>query len=183
MKRKYITKTSDDYSLLDNHTGEVLKYSQVRKVSLEDFIMIFFSSIPELAKLTGQKLKVLMVCWMYADYGNSERESEVINDATFKDAVRRYEPMLSDSNIDACFSDFVKGGILRRICRGRYALNHNYFFRGKLSDRSKLAYKVVVDPKDIKKTKDGSCYCFFTKSVEIVNIDDEGVDLPRLSEE
>lgn len=174
MADKYITETSEDYAILDKHTGEILKYQQTIKVTREGFILLFFYSIPELAKLTGQRLKVLMVCWMRASYGDPGKESEVINDSDFKEEVRVYEPKMSDANIDACFSEFVKKNILRRICRGRYALNHNYFFRGKLSDRSRLAFKVEVDPKTAKKVKGRPSYSFFTKSIEIVELNEDG---------
>lgn len=57
---KFITETSKDYSIVDNHTGELLELRQTRKLSLEEFIMVFFSSYPELFKLRGLQLKVLM---------------------------------------------------------------------------------------------------------------------------
>ena len=33
-----ITKTSDDYSLLDKRTGEIIEYKQTKKVELGEFI-------------------------------------------------------------------------------------------------------------------------------------------------
>lgn len=170
MAQKYITKKSEDYALLDRHTGEILDYNQTIKLDLRDFIMVFFASIPEIVKLDGQKLKVLAVCWMQSDLGKAVKGNVVHNNASFKEQVRMFSPNMSDSAIDGAFSYLVKHNMLRRVCRGEYELNHHYFFRGKLSDRSKLAFKIEVDPKTAKKAKNGSNYCFFTKSVEIVEI-------------
>lgn len=177
MAQKYITKKSEDYALVDKHTGELLDYNQTIKVDLRAFIMIFFASIPEIIRLNGQKLKVLAVCWLMSDIGKAEKGNLVHNNASFKEEVRKYAPNMSDSAIDGAFSYLVRHNMLRRICKGEYELNHRYFFRGRLSDRSRLAYKVEVDPKTVEKMKGSSNYCFFTRSVEIVQIDDENMDI------
>lgn len=52
----YITESSKDYSIVDKRTGELLELKQTRKLSLEEFIMVFFSSYPELFKLKGLQL-------------------------------------------------------------------------------------------------------------------------------
>lgn len=173
MKDTYITKESDDYSLLDLHTGEVLSYKQTIKVSIKDFIMLFFASIPEIMKLESQKLKVLAVCWMASEYGNSEKGNVVHNNTTFKEKVREYAPSMTDAAIDVAFSYLVKHGMLCRICKGEYELNPQFFFKGKLNDRSKLMLKIEVDPKTARKAEGKTSVCFFCKSFEIVEVDDE----------
>lgn len=169
MKKKYVTEKSKDYSLLDNNTGEILEYNQVKKVSIEEFIMVFFASYPELMKLEGQKLKMLMMCWKLSTFGG-KRGNIVINDSSFKEEVRKYEPKMSNSNIDACFSYLTAKGIMRRICKGRYELNSDYFFKGSLSDRSHLQFCVEVDPKkEVKMNSEGRIsFCMFARSINIV---------------
>lgn len=177
MAQKYISKKSEDYALVDKHTGELLDYYQTRKLTIEKFIYVYLTSVPELAKLTGMELKILALCWLTSDFGNAETGNVVHNNASFKIEAQKHIPGISDSSIDVTFGKLVKKNMLRRVCKGEYQLNSDYFFKGKLSDRSKLAYKIIVNPKDLKKTKDGSSYCFFTRSVEIVNIDEENIDL------
>lgn len=169
MKKKYITLKSKNYSLLDNNTGEILDYSEVKKVTLEDFIMVFFSSYPEIMRLEGQKMKVLMLCWKLSTFGGKESGNIIINDQEFKRRVREYEPNMSDSNIDACFSVLVKKGLLVRICKGRYELNPTYFFKGALSSRSHLMFSVEVDPsiEIMGENSKKSDKCFFIKSLTI----------------
>lgn len=148
MKTKYITETSKDYALLDKHTGDLLDYKRSRKVTMDEFIMIFFASYPELMEVPGQKLKVLMCCWKYSTYGTSEDANIFINDKVFKEHVREYEPKMSDGSIDVAISFLSKKGLLWKLCKGRYALNKDYFFKGKLNDRSKLKMSFEVDSKD-----------------------------------
>lgn len=170
MANKYITQKSNDYAILDKHTGEILDFNQVKKVSLDEFIMVFFTAYSELFKLEGQKLKILMLCWRYSTFGGEEGNI-VINDACFKKKVREYEPTISDSNIDSCISFLTKRGLLIRQCKGRYELNPQYFFKGSLSDRSHLKLCVEVDPKNKIEVeeKDGKkSFCFLVHSVSVI---------------
>lgn len=170
MKAKYITETSEDYKLLDKNTGELLDYKQTKKVTMDEFIMIFFASYPELLKMKGQKLKVLMLCWKYSTYGNPDEGNVFINDKVFKDHVREYEPSMTDGAIDVAISELSKRGLLLKQCRGRYILNKNYFFKGKLSDRSRLKMSFVVDGKDEagKPVKKSVCFFCYSKILEDV---------------
>ena len=145
---KFITETSKDYSLLDNHTGEILKYKQTRKLSVDEFIMVFFASYPQLLKLRGVQLKVLMCCWKYSSYNaESEEEGNIIhNNASFKEYCKSEGLETSDANIDNAISALCKNGLLFKKCRGEYMLNPRYFFKGKLSKRSRIQFNVVVEP-------------------------------------
>lgn len=145
---KFITETSKDYSLLDNHTGEILKYKQTRKLSVDEFIMVFFASYPQLLKLKGVQLKVLMCCWKYSSYNaESEEEGNIIhNNVSFKEYCKSEGLETSDANIDNAISALCKNGLLFKKCRGEYMLNPRYFFKGKLSKRSRIQFNVVVEP-------------------------------------
>lgn len=171
--KKYITEKSKDFSLLDNHTGEILDYNQVKKVSIEEFIMVFFSSYPEILKLEGQKLKILMLCWKYSTFGGDEGNI-ITNNLLFKTKVREYEPSISDAAIDVAISTLAKKGILRRVCKGQYELNPDYFFKGTLSKRSKLRFSVEVEPVDKRGRGDNAkeSFCFFVNGITAYKAED-----------
>lgn len=139
---------NEDYSLLNNHTGELEDFYQSKKVSIDEFIMVFFSSYPEIFKLRGVTLKVLMCCWKHSSYKiSSEMEGNIMNNNTvFKEYCRSQGLVTSDANIDNAVSELAKKEFLIKRCRGEYMLNPKYFFKGSLSSRSKLAFQVYVDP-------------------------------------
>lgn len=162
MQQSFVTNKSEDYSLLDNHTGEILDFYQTKKVSLDEFIMVFFSCIPKIMELQGSYLKILICCWKFSSFNplNTTEGNIVPNNLRFKQYVRSCGINTSDANIDNAFSELRKKGFLIKMCRGEYMLNPEYFFKGTLSQRSKLRFSVVVEP-----TRDGidthSSACFF----------------------
>ena len=143
----FITKTSPDYSLLDNNTGEILEYRQTKKLSLDEFIMVFFTSCPMLLKLKGFNLKVLICCWKFSSYNyENDKEGNIIhNNSSFKDYCRAEGLETSDASIDNAISQLKKNGFLIKKCKGEYMLNPKYFFKGTLSKRSKLQLNLVVE--------------------------------------
>lgn len=145
-----ITKTSDDYCLLDKSTGEITEYKQTKKVELGEFIQVYFSSCPQIMKLKGSYLKVLMCIWKYSTYNPAnEMEGNLIyNTPLFKKYC--HDEGVSDSNalIDNAFSKLNKEGIIIKKCRGAYMLNPEYFFKGSLSSRTKILYTYKVEPTD-----------------------------------
>jgi hypothetical protein len=152
---RYITETSKDYSVVDNHTGELLELKQTRKLSLEEFIMVFFSSYPELFKLKGLQLKILMCCWKHSTY-NKENDLSgniVHNNTSFKEHCREEGLQLSDASIDNNISALCKAGLLRKKCRGEYLLNPDYFFKGSLSQRTKVLMSFIVAPEEEEEEK------------------------------
>ena len=146
----FITEKSKDYSLLDNNTGELLEYRKTRRLSFDEFIMVFISSFPSLMKLKGIQLKVLICCWKYSSY-NKETDTEgnvIHNTATFKQYCHNNGLDTSDACIDRAFVQLRKSGLLIKRCKGEYILNPKYFFKGTLSARTKIAYDFVVEPED-----------------------------------
>ena len=148
--KKYITEKSEDYSILDNHTGEILDLNLTRKISLDEFIMVFFSSCPELMNLTGNHLKVLICCWKHSSYNpdNEERGNVVHNGASFKEACKENGLDVSSAVIDNAISALCKKGFLIKKYRGEYLLNPQYFFKGRLSSRSKVQVNYIVEPEE-----------------------------------
>ena len=143
----FVTRTDPDYSLLDNHTGEILKWKRTRIVSVDEFIMFFFASMPDLFKLKGLQLKVLMCCWKCSTYNDVESEGNLVtNNKLLKDYIRSCGLDISDSAIDVIIHYLAKSNILIKKCKGTYMLNPEYFFRGKLAEKSKLELKMVTSP-------------------------------------
>ena len=150
---KYIKEKSKDYSIVDNCTGEILDLYQTKKVSLDEFIMVFFANNAQLMKLKGLYLKVLICCWKFSSY-NAEYEEEgniVHNNASFKEFCKQDGLNTSDASIDNAISYLNKEGLLIKKCRGEYMLDPRYFFKGRLSKRSKIMYNIVVEPEETDK--------------------------------
>lgn len=145
---KYITEKSDVYSLYDNITGELLEYKQVRKVSMDEFIMVFFTSYPELMKLSGVQLKILMCCWKLSSFNplNETVGNIVHNNPMFKEYCREEGLNAPDASIDNAISQLCKKRLILKRCKGEYMLNPEYFFKGTLSNRSKIDLRFIVEP-------------------------------------
>ena len=143
----FVTQTDPDYSLLDVHTGEVLEWKRTRVVSVDEFIMFFFASMPDLFKLEGLQLKVLMCCWKHSTYNDVEREGNIVcNNKLLKDYIHQCGLNISDGAIDVIIHRLAKENILIKKCRGTYMLNPQYFFKGRLAEKSKLELRIVTNP-------------------------------------
>lgn len=144
---KYITEKSETHALLDKETGEIRDLNITKKVTLDEFIMVFFASYPELLKLSGLQLKVLMCCWKYSTYNanNAEEGNLLHNNAYFKQYCNEDGLNVPDASIDNAISFLSRKDLLIKRCRGEYLLNPNYFFKGKLTDRSKISYNLLVN--------------------------------------
>lgn len=146
----FVKLKSQDYSLLDNRTGEILEYRQTKKVTLSEFMMVFFSSYTDMLKLTGLEIKVLMCIWTHSSFNsrNSKDGNIIHNDAVFKENCKQDGLNTTNANIDNVFSKLCKMGFLIKKCRGTYLLNPKYFFKGTLSDRTKIQYNIMVEPEE-----------------------------------
>ena len=148
MKTKYEKEKSEFLHVYDDQTGELTDYYELRKVTLDEFIMVFFSCYPELYKLNGVQLKVLMGCWKYSSYNSANyAEGNIVhNNPSFKEFCRQDGLVTSDANIDNAISTLCKKGLLIKRCKGEYILDPRYFFKGKLSDRSRIKFTLLVEP-------------------------------------
>lgn len=142
----FITQTDPDYSLLNNHTGEIREWKRTKVVSIDEFIMVFFASMPDLFKLKGLQLKVLMCCWKHSSYNNVIEEGNIVyNNKLLKDYIRSCGLEITDSAIDVIIHNLSKEKILIKKCKGTYMLNPQYFFKGKLADKSKLELRMITN--------------------------------------
>lgn len=142
------TFVNEDYALLDKHTGEIKELKQTRTITLDEFIMVFFASCPELLRLRGLHLKVLICCWKFSSF-NPECEAEgdlIHNDSVFKNKCKSFGLTISNASLDNAISYLSKHRFLIKKCKGVYLLNPNYFFKGRLSDKSKIDIHFKVEP-------------------------------------
>lgn len=148
MKDKYVSRPSEDYALIDKHTGELLVYNQHEKVSVDEFIMIFFYKYTDLFKLSGTQLKILMCCWKLStlNFYGSNKGNVIHNNISFKEYCKKSGLTASKACIDNTICYLCKLGLLLKKCKGEYILNPEYFFKGTLSDRMKVRYCIEVDP-------------------------------------
>lgn len=163
--KKYIYKTEEnpDFKLLDVHTGELLKFNQTKKIPIEEFIMVYLASIPEMFDLQGQQLKLLMAIWRLSSFNKAwcEDGNIFLNDQSTKEAIRRMGLNMSDSNIDVSLHKITEKGFLIKLGKGKYLLNPKYFFKGTLSERSQMRLSVEVDPI----TKENRCFLMVSRTI------------------
>lgn len=147
MKNLVVTE-DPDYSLLDKHTGEIKEWKRTRVVDVDEFIMFFFASMPDLFQLEGLHMKVLMCCWKASSYNDVETEGNIVsNNRLLKEYIRQCGLDISDNTIDVVIHNLAKKNILIKKCKGTYMLNPQYFFKGKLADKSKLELRMITNPK------------------------------------
>lgn len=145
--RNFETQVDPDFSLIDNHTGEIQEWRRTKVVSVDEFIMFFFASMPDLFKLKGLQLKVLMCCWKHSTYSDVEKEGNIVyNNRMLKDYIRQCGLDITDGAVDVIIHNLAKDNILIKKCKGAYLLNPQYFFKGKLAERSKLELRMITNP-------------------------------------
>ncbi|MBO6232816.1 MAG: replication/maintenance protein RepL [Clostridia bacterium] len=130
-------------------TGEVLGAIAITKTQkIEDFIIVFLKSLPILSDLDGNSMKVMQACWILSSFNSKQNcEGNVIdNNPAFKDSVRKLGYDVSDGCINNSISKLCKKEALIKRCRGSYMLNPTYFFKGTLTDRSKLQSLLTYEP-------------------------------------
>jgi hypothetical protein len=144
MYKKYENVPVKNKLILDELTGEIKTFSQVRKVNYDDFILVFLKTIPDMMNLEGNQLKLLMLVWKRSSF-NAENETEgniFTNNVLFKEYVRNSGLDLGDSAIDSYISKLTKLGFLIKKCKGMYMLNPKYFFKGMKGDASRLSLTI-----------------------------------------
>jgi hypothetical protein len=139
-KRIYTIVNHPELGIVNNTTGEIISgVADIKCETIDEFIMCFMSSIPQVVKLDGNTIRVLMWCWKFSSFNPSIPEANVItNDQAFKQKIRQEGGDMTNSTIDKAIHTLYKEGMLLRRCKGSYFLNPDYFFRGTLSNRARL---------------------------------------------
>lgn len=151
---KYITQTNPNLCILDKNTGEIIDYKETKKVNLDTYIMCYFCSIPELMELQGSELKFLMCLWKLSTCNWVKPEFNMItNNKMLYKSLQELNYNVTENRINVLFNKLTKKEILIRLCRGTYALNPKYFFKGTLSNRTKLQLSLIVEPQNFDNSK------------------------------
>ena len=148
MARKiYIRTDEPELRVVNTTTGEIVSgVSTVKCSNIDDFIMCFLSSIKEVAALDGNSIRHIQYCWKYSSFNYHIPEANVIvNDQDFKETIRQNGLNTSDAVINNSINRLYKAGMLLKKCKGKYMLNPKYFFKGSLTNRSKLQLNVIYD--------------------------------------
>ena len=147
--KKIFTQIDDPrLNVVDSATGEIISaVKRVKAETIDDFMMVFLNGLNYLFKLDGKELKVLMCCWKASSISTMENSANLFaNNVVFKNYVRKQGLELSDSAIDNYVHKLAKKGTIKRMCKGYYMLNPDYFFKGRLSERSKLKLELEYNP-------------------------------------
>lgn len=148
MSKKIFTKIlHPELNVVNTATGEIVSgVANIKCDTIDEFIMCFMSSIPQVVQLDGNTIRVLMWCWKFSSFNPNIPEANVItNNQAFKDKIRQEGGDMTNATIDKAIHILYKEGMLLRRCKGSYFLNPDYFFKGTLSDRAKLQYCVTLD--------------------------------------
>lgn len=144
---KYVTEKVEGIKCLIEDTGELKDVKITKKVSYDEFLLIFLSSMPEMMKLHGSQLKILIACWKYSSFNpiGSNDGNIIHNNINFKNVIRKEGLDLTNAAIDVYISQLSKLGFLIKRCKGEYMLNPKYFFKGRHTDATKLSLTIETD--------------------------------------
>ena len=125
--------------------GEILsaKITTLKKVTAEQFCQIYLQDNEEFFTLTKSESNLLSVCWLMSTYYEDKDLKYPGNRITcnkqFKNIVNE-KTGLAESTIRNSLVSLVKKEMLIKDSeyKGVYYLNPKYFFKGKISDRTKL---------------------------------------------
>lgn len=135
--------------VVNTDTGEIISaVADVKYESVDEYVMVFLNTLPILESLKGSEKSVLHACWILSTFNPKvDIGNVIINDTYFKDRVRLLGFNLTDGIVNNAISVLSKKNILIKRCKGSYYLNPAYFFKGTLTDRSKLAFRLQKQAK------------------------------------
>lgn len=141
---------SHQKTVVDKETGEVLSVQStiVKRVKPDEFIQVYLEDMSGLMNLKSMsETKILYVLWKYSNYieeDDSYIGNKFILDKSLKDKITQHTS-LGESTIKNVICSLSKRGIIIKDKKYKmnYYLNPIFFFKGKLSDRSKCYSKVI----------------------------------------
>lgn len=130
--------------VVDSETGNIDGFLVKRVCETpEDFIKLYLASVDELIDLDPRLLQVLLICVKHSTFSktNGLEGNFFNNNKAFKDNCRQVikskEP-LKDNAINVYVHRLTELQVIIRYCRGSYVLNPKYFFKGTITNRSRL---------------------------------------------
>ena len=137
-------------TIIDQETGEIIEQESVviKKLKPHEFIQVYLEDMSGLMQLKSiSETKILYVLWKYSNYiedDDSYIGNKFILDKSLKDKILN-ETGFVESTVKNTISSLVKRGILIKDKKYKmnYYLNPIYFFKGKLSDRTRCFNKTI----------------------------------------
>lgn len=134
-------------SYLNEDDEVIVGVSSIELHDIDSFIMCFLESIPEIQKLEGNSIRVLLWCWKLSRYDKDlDTNNEFVVDQLFRNKIREQGGDLTDGVINLGIHNLHKQGFIIRISKGHYYLNPKYFFKGSLNKRSHLRRVINYKP-------------------------------------
>lgn len=130
--------------------GEIVSADIVslKKVTAEQFCQVYLQDNDEFYSLSKAESNILAICMYlslyYDDPDLNWPGNKITYDAFFKDTLIK-KTKLAESTIKNSMSNLVKKQMLLRDpkYKGTYYLNPKYFFKGRVTDRTKIITKTI----------------------------------------
>lgn len=134
---------------VSTETGEIIStdITTIRKCKdLEEFCQIYLSDYEEFSNLSKAEHNVLVLCWKYSAFYKDLNlpGNKITFDKQLKDIIKE-KTGLAESTVKNSFTSLVKKELLLKDgeYKSIYYLNPKFFFKGNISDRTKLVKHTI----------------------------------------
>ena len=131
--------------------GEILsaEVKTIKTVSAEQFCQIYLRDNEEFYKLSKAESNVLAVLWYTSNYYEDKDRALPGNKISLDEELRdtiKIKTNLAAGTIRNTITSLVKKKMLLKDSRYKavYYLNPEYFFKGKISDRTQIIKNIIV---------------------------------------
>ena len=123
-------------------SGEIL--SAIKTVSAEQFCQIYLRDNEEFYKLSKAESNVLAVLWYTSNYYEDKDRALPGNKISLDETIK-IKTNLAAGTIRNTITSLVKKKMLLKDSRYKavYYLNPEYFFKGKISDRTQIIKNII----------------------------------------
>lgn len=125
--------------------GEILS-AEIKTVSAEQFCQIYLRDNEEFYKLSKAESNVLAVLWYTSNYYEDKDRALPGNKISLDEELRdTIKTNLAAGTIRNTITSLVKKKMLLKDSRYKavYYLNPEYFFKGKISDRTQIIKNII----------------------------------------
>jgi hypothetical protein len=147
MAKCYTTKV-DNKCIVDMETGECTDYNvTVYYSSADEFISLYLHTIPLVKQLTNREKDFLLDLLVAANFNPiaSNRGNLIFMNAPDVDSIKKE---YGAGNISSYMKKLVSLDLVQKEKRSVYLLNPLYFYRGKITDRTKVLIRYENMKKD-----------------------------------
>ena len=129
-----------------NEDGEIISANikTIKKVSYGEFMQVWLKDNQEFWDLTKSEYAVMVQCWRASVYypelvDENIPSNKITTDKQFKDIVAK-NANITVRSVDSALTSLTKKNLLikDKEYKGIYYLNSKLFFKGQISDKTKL---------------------------------------------